>query len=216
MGRTWKPITATGITADLARSLRLHVTQQPIRTLAEKTGYSTATLSDALGGVKLPTWPVTRSLVEIFDGNVEVWHERWAHAESNRIIKARRTLKSGLTAHEILQVVAGPVPIPYDDLHSVEEFMKWLGRVRIWAGQPTVRQIATRAGKPAATMSDFIKNKNGKLPKFEKVIEYLQGCGVSSGEVYAEWRFIWNRLQTKLLEGPTTPKPGDPRHLTAV
>lgn len=212
MGRPRKPILTTGPTADMARRLRLlqDRRQYNIRQLSEAAGYSIATLSDAMGGEKLPSWPVTRSIVEACGGNVDDWYERWALAEQHNIIKGRGRLRSGLSTHDILTVVAGPPPVPPGDVDTIEDFMKHLHRVRIWAGYPPVREIARRAEVPTTTMQDFIAHKKkDALPSIHKVFEYLKGCGVSSGEVFAEWHFHWKRLARIHFE-PSAP-PHRPR-----
>ncbi|WP_290056897.1 nSTAND1 domain-containing NTPase [Amycolatopsis solani] len=62
--------------ADL-RALRAQVGTPSYRELGRRAHYSSSTLSDAAGGRKLPTLPVTLAYVRACGGDVEVWARRW-------------------------------------------------------------------------------------------------------------------------------------------
>src|SRR5215831_6066618 len=83
MGRPDRPLDpATGpltaFAADLRR-LRRDAGNPTYRVLAEKAHYSLTTLSDAAGGRKLPTLPVTLALVKALGGDEQMWRTRWRH-----------------------------------------------------------------------------------------------------------------------------------------
>ncbi|MGW3377420.1 helix-turn-helix domain-containing protein [Streptomyces hydrogenans] len=52
-----------------------------VRQLATKTGYGKSTISDALAGKRLPTWPVAKALGTAFGADVDDLRERWANAK---------------------------------------------------------------------------------------------------------------------------------------
>jgi transcriptional regulator with XRE-family HTH domain len=45
--------------------------------LASKTSFSRATLQEALSGRRLPTWQVTRAVVQACGGDEKLWHSYW-------------------------------------------------------------------------------------------------------------------------------------------
>ncbi|WP_331740707.1 helix-turn-helix transcriptional regulator [Streptomyces sp. NBC_01006] len=66
-------------TADFARFLaqqRAKAGAPSLRQLAATTGYGKSTISEALAGHRLPTWPVAGALVETFGGDVDEARER--------------------------------------------------------------------------------------------------------------------------------------------
>lgn len=201
MGRTRNPITGNGPRAALARQLRLLQDTSGLNTraLSEKSCYSIGTLSEAMAGKKVPTWEVTRAIVEACGGDAADWHERWAMAQQQDIVVRRPRLDPRFSAREILHVVAGPPPVPDDRVTTVEEFIETLHRVRTWAGRPTYREIAYRGLLSPSTVCDLLKNKTGRLPSLFPVLEFLKGCGVSDPEVFAEWTFHWRRLEGQQL-----------------
>ena len=73
--------------------------------------------------------------------------------------------------------------------------MDCLLRVKIWAGDPSVRELAKAAELPRSTMQDFLRCKDGKLPAREKVNAFLAACGIHDPSVLAEWNYAWRRLR---------------------
>ncbi|WP_415647338.1 ATP-binding protein [Stackebrandtia soli] len=89
MGRSEQPL---GIAAspverfafDLRRA-RDAAGRPTFRRLSAVTGYSMSTLSDALSGRRLPTWPVVEALLEVFpDVDVPGWRRRWLSVSNGR------------------------------------------------------------------------------------------------------------------------------------
>lgn len=80
VGRAEKVIAVTdeitAFAADL-RKLRADAGGIPYRQLAASTHYSHATLSEATGGVHLPSLPVLMAFVEACKGDVDAWRCRW-------------------------------------------------------------------------------------------------------------------------------------------
>src|SRR3954452_3692596 len=62
------------------RELRRAAGNPAIRELAARTGYSVGTVSEAMGGRRLPSLAVTLGLVRACDGAPEVWQQRWRQA----------------------------------------------------------------------------------------------------------------------------------------
>ncbi|MGA5218047.1 helix-turn-helix domain-containing protein [Streptomyces cinereoruber] len=70
--------------ADFARYLQLLLARAgdpSVRQLAAKTGYGKSTISEALAGKRLPTWPVTEALCSAFGADVDDVRERWANVK---------------------------------------------------------------------------------------------------------------------------------------
>ena len=203
MGRPENTISASGPVADFAEQLRLlrHHASLTLRQLAARTELSTATLSVAASGRKLPTWEVARAYVQACGGDTDDWRVRWEHAACfSRLSVAMRlpgTLSStpgGQHRENRLGFPGGPAPLPMT-ADSTDEFMQCLLRVKIWAGDPPVRTLSRRAGLPPSTMQDFLHRERRKLPPVKTVCAFLKACGVDDANVIAEWIFAWRRLK---------------------
>jgi hypothetical protein len=68
--------------AEALRALRREAGNPVYRELAERSGYSTTTLSDAAGGRRLPALPVVLAYVRACGGDLDEWRERWEAAAS--------------------------------------------------------------------------------------------------------------------------------------
>jgi hypothetical protein len=86
MPRPERPLDpSTGPVARFAaalRTLRTEVGNPPYRDMAQRCHASKASLSDAAGGHRLPTWEVTREYVRACGGDVGEWHRRWQAART--------------------------------------------------------------------------------------------------------------------------------------
>ncbi|WP_156213765.1 hypothetical protein [Lentzea aerocolonigenes] len=81
MPRTERPLdseeTELGSFAADLRKLRDEAGKPSYRVLAARAHYSAATLSDAAGGKKLPTLPVTLAFAKACGGDEQEWEQRW-------------------------------------------------------------------------------------------------------------------------------------------
>lgn len=74
------------------------------------------------------------------------------------------------------------------------EFVDFLNKYRIWAGDPSYREIANRCGKEASA-STFCKALKGtELPRQRLVRAFIRGCGGDEKHV-ALWITGWRRLK---------------------
>jgi transcriptional regulator with XRE-family HTH domain len=194
MGRPENTISMDGPVADFARQLRLlrRHAALTLRQLAAKTGLSTATLSVAAAGRKLPTWDVTQAYVQACGADTDDWRARWKHAAwlSRRAVAPR--LATAPRRENGAAGLGGPVPLPVTAGTS-GEFMRCLLQVKIWAGDPPVRVLSRRAGLPPSTMQDFL-HRERRLPPVKTVCAFLAACGVDDATI-AEWVFTWRRLK---------------------
>jgi transcriptional regulator with XRE-family HTH domain len=203
MGRPENTISASGPVADFAQQLRLlrQHAGLTLRQLTARTGLSTATLSVAASGRKLPTWEVARAYVQACGGDTDDWRVRWEHAawftrapagerftgKTSRTPRVRRRANG-------FRFRGGPPPLPVT-AENTGEFMECLLRVKIWAGDPPVRTLSRRAGLPPSTMQDFLHRDRRKLPPIQTVCAFLEACGADDPNVIAEWIFTWRRLK---------------------
>ena len=222
MGRPENTISASGPVADFAQQLRLlrQHAGLTLRQLTTRTGLSTATLSVAASGRKLPAWEVARAYVQACGGDADDWRVRWEHAAWFSRVPAgvRLTGKTSRTPRvrrraNGLRFPGGPPPLPVT-AESTREFMECLLRVKIWAGDPSVRTLSRRAGLPPSTMQDFLHRERRKLPPVETVCAFLEACGVDDPNVIAEWIFTWRRL--KFAEFEKRRRNGRPALLSAL
>jgi transcriptional regulator with XRE-family HTH domain len=203
MGRPEKMINASGPVADFARQLRLlrQHAALTLRQLGARTGLSTATLSVAASGRKLPTWEVARAFVQACGGDTDDWRGRWEHAACYSQLSVAMRLPGKVPSTPGVQhrenglgFPGGPAPLPVT-ADTIGEFMQCLLRVKIWAGDPPVRALSRRAGLPPSTMQDFLRRERRTLPPVETVCAFLKACGVDDANVMAEWVFAWRRLK---------------------
>lgn len=208
MGRPENPISGSGPVADFAQQLRLlrQHAALTLRQIAASTELSTATLSAAAAGRKLPAWDVARAYVHACGGNTDDWRMRWEHAArfsrfpSALHIPGRAAPTSGVRPRGNRRgFAAGPAPLPVT-AETTSEFMGCLWRVKIWAGDPPVRALSRRAGLPPSTMQDFLRRERRTLPAVEIVCAFLRACGVDDSSVIAEWVYAWRRLKLEEIE----------------
>jgi lambda repressor-like predicted transcriptional regulator len=172
-----------------------------LRQLAVSTGLSTATLSVAASGQKLPTWEVARAYVQACGGDTGDWRMRWEHAARfSRLPRAMRPsdqagqAPGGPARYHHRGLPGGPAPLPVT-AETTSEFMDCLVRVKIWAGDPPVRALSRRTGLPPSTVQDFLRRERRRLPTVETVCAFLKACGVDDWNVIAEWIYAWRRLK---------------------
>ena len=181
------------------RLLREH-SELTLRALAARTGLSTATLSAAEAGRRLPSWKVSRSFVQACSGDLDDWQERWENADRLSALRPAprpADVRSGTSASLSTRrgPLGGPPPIPVA-AETSEEFMDCLLRVKIWAGDPPVRELARIIGLPPSTMGDFLRPRTGgRLPAVETICKFLEACGVHDQGVIDEWVYAWRRLR---------------------
>lgn len=203
MGRPENTISGSGTVADFAQQLRLlrQHAELTLRQLAASTGLSTATLSVAASGRKLPSWEVARTYVQACGGDTDDWRMRWEHAA--RFSRLPRALRLSAQADHApgtparygnRGLLGGPAPLPVT-AETTSDFMDCLLRVKIWAGDPPVRTLSRRTGLPPSTVQDLLRRERRRLPAVEAVCTFLKACGVEDGNVIAEWIYAWRRLK---------------------
>jgi len=203
MGRPENTISSSGAVADFAQQLRLlrQHAALTLRQLAVSTGLSTATLSVAASGRRLPSWKVARAYVQACGGDTDDWRMRWEHAA--RFSRLPRAMRLPVQAGHAPGASArlgnhgwpgGPAPVPVT-AETTTDFMDCLLRVKIWAGDPPVRLLSRRTGLPPSTLHDFLRRERRRLPTVEAVCTFLKACGVDDWNVISEWIYAWRRLK---------------------
>jgi transcriptional regulator with XRE-family HTH domain len=221
-GRPELPIKHTGPIADHAKRLRVLRDHADLtnRLLAERAGLAPSTVTDALSGRKLPTWPTTSKIVAACGGNVAAWEPGWKDAEHAIRAPKQRSMPalvlagadetSGSRSAWPLSrrpgeywasdsLPPGPAPLPVN-AHSAEQFVACLQRVKIWAGDPPFRVLARRVGMPNSSLHTVVKRKTTKMPSWELVYAFLLACGVNDQAVIEEWRYTWRWLKAAEVE----------------
>lgn len=79
MARPMKSLPTAGALPAFARALRTLQTETglPLKTLAQRSGVSLTSLSNALGGAKRPSWRTVSRFVDACGGNPADWRTRW-------------------------------------------------------------------------------------------------------------------------------------------
>lgn len=109
MGRREEPIDpATGPLAAFAadlRRLREAAGSPSYRQLARTAHYSASALSSACSGKSMPSWNVTRALVQACGGDVGQWQPRWQQvvAELQRELEAEPGDQQAQAGHAVIE-----------------------------------------------------------------------------------------------------------------
>ncbi|MEU2717776.1 helix-turn-helix domain-containing protein [Streptomyces sp. NPDC007205] len=187
------------------------------RRLAEAVEMNPGVLSRIEDATRLPSAEQLKKLVLVLQSrgvtvDSRLWHEllRKASEEHPGITTVVTAPGKAIQANAHLQRPWGPqlVPVARDDtaLHepdpmavsSPEEMREALNEVLVWAGAPSLRELAARSGRSSyylskSTLSEMLKRP--KLPPYDRYRVFLELCGITNLD---PWVFTWRRL--KLLE----------------
>jgi helix-turn-helix protein len=75
------------------KTLHVNSGKPTIRELARSTGYGKTTVSEALAGRAVPTWPVTTALVSVMGGDQAEARTRWSAAKGASTVHADQGLE---------------------------------------------------------------------------------------------------------------------------
>ncbi|MGK5551019.1 helix-turn-helix domain-containing protein [Actinomadura kijaniata] len=96
---------------------------------------------------------------------------------------------------------AGPDP---SRARTGAAFVEAMREYRIWKGEPSYQAMAKAAGCAASTLWKL--EKKDRLPKLDKVLAYLRGCGATPEELEV-WRRAWWRIARCEARRPGSPSP---------
>jgi hypothetical protein len=108
------------------------------------------------------------------------------------------------TAGEPPPPVRGRRPVPDPTLvQSVGEFVGLLRTLKVWAGDPSFKELRRRCGVPASTLADAINPARPRLPRLDTVRALVRACG---GEAeLARWEQAWRVVQARQQRTETPP-----------
>lgn len=103
-----------------------------------------------------------------------------------------------------------PGPRP-DDVHALDELVAALRALKVWAGNPSLRQLEKLSGLARSTLADALSPRRKTAPAVEVLRGLLRAFGVPDDEV-APWLAAWRRVQAEPARVPVAV----PRQLPAV
>ncbi|MFD7407757.1 helix-turn-helix domain-containing protein [Streptomyces sp. NPDC059866] len=212
MGRPEKPITTPNRSLGrLAIWLRSHRRQAGLsyQQLAERTVYSSVTLSRATTGEKIPRLPVVEAFARACGGNVaharELWREaRWEEHRTSEVVRTR--------------------PPKLSAVKDPEDMIAALQYLYYRSGAMPIEEIERRAGGggllPHTTLHRMVLGQT--MLQLEQLVAFLNVCDVHEQERGAwlkAWTRAWRRRESeKEMRVPARPAPNDlplydPRHI---
>lgn len=100
----------------------------------------------------------------------------------------------------------GPRP---DDVHSLDELIAELRALKVWAGNPSLRQMEKLSGLARSTLADALSPRRKTAPAVEVLRGLLRAFGVSD-EGARPWLAAWRRVQAEpvrvAVESPVVPR----------
>ncbi|WP_412543897.1 tetratricopeptide repeat protein [Longispora sp. K20-0274] len=106
---------------------------------------------------------------------------------------------------------ATPTP---DGATDANGYVHRLRALRLWAGDPSLRDLARRTRLPHTTLADALDARRQRLPRLELVRALVEACGGSREQV-ARWERAWRDLRVAERRTPptteaagTAPRPG--------
>ncbi|MFC4858106.1 hypothetical protein [Actinophytocola glycyrrhizae] len=178
----------TRFAADL-RGLREKAGAPTYRQLSALAHYSAAALSEAAGGRKLPSLPVTLAYVRACDGDTAAWERRWRELSATQ-------------AKESQEPVARPGETPpYAGLAAIDDPALFAGRAelvaeltaRVREQRLTAVVGASGSGKTSLllagllpTLADHVLMTPGPRPLEECAVRLADVVGVPPGQLHRE------------------------------
>lgn len=190
------PAAAGRSLATLAQHLRRCKTGKGMsyEELAENTRpyRSASTLSRAASGTRLPRWSVVEGFIQACDAS-ESDRDR-----ANKLWHAARLEVHRLPTHPRIRTVS-----------TRESLLQAMRALRAEAGQPTLRELARRAGTdragrallPRSTLSRVLAG--GTFPRMEFLEAFVKACRLSTANV-KDWLEAYTRI-TQAEEPPLLP-----------
>lgn len=190
MGRPEKPITTPNRSLGrLAVWLRSHRNQAGLsyRQLAERTIYSSVTLSRATTGETIPRLPVVEAFTRACGGNVaharQLWREaRWEEHRASEVIRAR--------------------PPKLSAVKDPEDMIAALQYLYYRSGAMSIEEVERRAGAPGllphTTLHRMILGQT--MLQLEQLVAFLNVCDVDERERGAwlkAWTRAWRRRESE-------------------
>lgn len=105
----------------------------------------------------------------------------------------------------------GPRP---DDAHALDELIAELRALKVWAGNPSLRQMEKRSGLARSTLADALSPRRKTAPALEVFRGLLRAFGVPEDET-GPWLAAWRRVQSEPARAPVA-SAAVPRQLPAV
>jgi len=189
-GRPGKPLGPDGRpAAELASELRRmrELSGLTYSQLAAKTGKAVSTLTAAVAGERLPSWPVARAWAQACGGD----------GDTVLGLYQRGCVAAGRSAPA--RDLAGVVPPDPAAATTAAGFITQMIRLRARAGI-SLRTLNRRSGGrlPPSTVSEALRRD--RLPRLELVLDYARACGIR-GDTIGEWERSWNAITNALRPG---------------
>src|SRR5688572_22540805 len=105
--------------------------------------------------------------------------------------------------------MSGPRP---DDAHALDELIAQLRALKVWAGNPSLRQMEKLSGLARSTLADALSPRRKTAPALEVFRGLLRAFSVPDDEA-GPWLAAWRRVQSEPARGASGPVP---RQLPAV
>jgi tetratricopeptide (TPR) repeat protein len=98
-----------------------------------------------------------------------------------------------------------------DDVHALDELIARLRALKVWAGNPSLRQMEKLSGLARSTLADALSPRRKTAPAVEVFRRLLKAFSVPDGEV-EPWMAAWRRVQAEPVRVPAVV----PRQLPAA
>jgi hypothetical protein len=152
------------------------------RDISAETGYSTAALTAACRGERLPSWALTRAFVMACHGD----------EQAARVLYIRACREQG-------REVPGP-DLPAADspdpakATTPTEFAACMRQLRLWAGNPSLATLNARSGGhlPPSTLSSVLRRE--ALPRLDLLSHFVRACGLPADRAQ-DWEAAWKAIK---------------------
>nr|CAA51964.1 TRA4 [Streptomyces prasinus] len=171
------------------QALRKKADDPPLAMMAQHSGMSTATLSNAHAGKKLPTWATVNGYVLACGGNPEDWSARWESLRLGRRRGYRRSVREALRRWER---TGNLTPPQVTDEGELRELLKTL----LDFNGLSHRTLAQQA--PGYSHVTYGAVLRGAGPLRAKILyQILIGCGVYSLRSQEAWFHLLSSFSWK-------------------
>ena len=149
----------------------------------------------------LPDWRFVEQYVPACGGNVQDWRPRWEQAReelANHTPKAPKSpepvVDDAAALVVVPQVAAAPLAAGPPDpqmIRSYAELVDMLQQLRIWAGNPSLRDLERRSPLlRRSTVSDLLNGK--RQPRLEVVRAFVGACDLDE-RACNRWAIAWRQ-----------------------